>query len=134
MIDIYAMRIYTVQHLGYESVIYEIISVEEKQNSPLAKRYSLHNRLRENHSKICRAGRSAVGQESYASISQLGLWQVFRCLTGKELTMPTAKELRALIVAHDKGKGTGAYVPCQCKNCESNRSKLFALTGKPSRK
>jgi|ERR1022692_191505 hypothetical protein len=50
------------------------------------------------------------------------------------MEMITAKELRCLIIAHDKGKGTGFYVPCQCLNCQSNRSKLFTLTDKESKK
>lgn len=49
-----------------------------------------------------------------------------------------AKELRRLIVAHDQAGKNGnprdTYIPCHCGNCESNRSKLFALTGKPSSK
>lgn len=54
--------------------------------------------------------------------------------SGKGRAM-TAKEMRAAIIAHDKCKpGGDTYVPCQCLNCQSLRSKLFALTDKESKK
>lgn len=47
----------------------------------------------------------------------------------------TAAEMRRAIIAHDKCPPGGAsYIPCQCLNCQSLRSKLFALTGKESKK